>query len=936
MLNYLLCSKLRILITFISVGIIIVVAIIFCPKMVNAEAGIWSWSSNKPVVCSSNLINGNPSGPCLVSNQKVTIIGELTSKKVCLTRGEKVNFGTYSDGGLQSVVSFGFDTKMYKVWGACDYYNGCLYIPGSDTLVTKQNFINGMVKSLVLYKNFTKRLKHTINGLNIGYNFDTSNPDYIFRSANGYAWPIGGYGASDDGKWLGIEFRQRGIGLLNIENLTMKRISTMSFSYGTGYDPTSEIAVSNGGQSLAIMGLNSGLTVFDINSDCGDEATDVKMSSVIPISVPCKKAQITTGDFINRFFIASLPKFNSSGGELSFYALSYESETREVSLRASGYGGQRLDYLALGDSFTSGEGETDDSNYLVGTNNGYEKCHLSTRSYPYLLANLSGIDPNYMKSVACSGAVTKDVIGDDIFYSGQGGRLGKDKLNLNDTGMTLLKTEAGSSFIPGRIHQESFVKEYQPKVITIGIGGNDAGFMDKLKACLGTDTCSWANDSEDKEQTAVEIKNLYSVLTQTYQKIHDQSPNSQIYVVGYPKIISSDGKCDLIVGKLLDDVEKQFLNEGVEYLNQVIAAASSSVGIKYIDIQDSFGGHVLCGQDRPDAMNAVRTGDDGAISDNLDWLKLVGQESFHPNPFGHSLVAESINGSVSNILDYRYCDGGLTVCPVETVVPEPSKYWIPDSYHDYPTQKIANFISDRLGSIDSLLKQVTLDSSSLAPNSAVSIEITSNPRSLGQFVTDDSGGLNLEVDLPVDIEEGYHTIHLYGTSYSGESVELYQVIKYIKPATLEKELLADVIDDVTPDTTQLELAQTDVPDVDIKTEIANLDNINPAITEITTLDNINPVTKTIATTPLNNQIEIPAVDSVDENSIVRQIAEATSLPVKPSVNGAITGKNQSNLSFVKKKGYFDSMFIIIAVGIGFVAVLVGLFVINRIRRVKVG
>ena len=527
-----------------------------------------------------------------------------------------------------------------------------------------------------------------------------------------------------------------------------------------------------------------------------------------------------------------------------------------------------------------------------------------------------------MKSIACSGAVTKDVIGDDIFYNGQGGRLGKDKLNLNDTEMALSKTEAGSSFIPGRIHQESFVKEYQPKVITIGIGGNDAGFMDKLQACLGTDTCSWASDSEGKEQTAVEIKNLYNTLAQTYQKIHDQSPNSQIYTVGYPKIINQNEKCDLIVGKMLNDTEKQFLNEGVIYLNQVIAAASKHVGIKYIDIQDGFGDHVLCGQDRPDAMNAVRTGDDGAVSDNLDWLKLIGQESFHPNPFGHSLTSESINGSVGNIMNYRYCSDGLIVCPVETVVPEPSKYWIPDTYHDYPTQKKANFISDRLDLVNSLKKKIILNSSSLAPNSIVSIEITSNPISLGQFTTDDSGGLNIEIDLPVEIEEGYHTVHLYGTSYSGELVELYQVIQYLKPVTIENKILTDVDDETTPDITQPELVQTDIPDAVITAETTNFDNINP-------------VTKAIATTPPNNQTEIPAIDSVNENSIIAQIADATTLPVNPSVKGAITETDQSNLTIAKKKGYFDSAFIVIAVGIGLAVIIVGLLIINRTRRIKV-
>lgn len=745
----------------------------------------WSWSVGKPIVFSSTVISGVYANSCKGTSQKTVVIGELDQQQVCMLPGEKVRFATYYSGNIpQPVISFGFDNKMYKVWGACDMSNSCLYLPGSDSLVTKQYLINGIVRSLVVYKNFTKRLSHAIRGLSLGYDFDTSNPDYTFRSDSGYAWPIGGYGASGDGKWLAIEFRQRGIGLLNIDTLEMKRISTMSFSYGTGYDPTSEIAVSNGGKGVAIVGQNSGITVLEVGNNCGDEATDDRMSEVRGIAIPCKTSPIDTGDFIYRFHTAYSPRFNDDGGELSFYTSSYVGESKEVSLRASGYISQRLDYLALGDSFSSGEGETDDYYYLQDTNDEFEKCHVSTRSYPYLLAGLSKIDLLYMKSVACSGATTDDIVGIDSGYWGQGARLGAKNMNLNKLEKTLYQTQAIDNFIPGRIHQLGFISKYQPKVVTIGVGGNDAGFMDKLKACMGTDICSWANNLEDREQTANEIQNLFGTLVKTYQRIHDESPNSYIYAVGYPKIINEGGTCNLVIGKLLNDSEKRFMNEGVMYMNKVISAAARSVGIKYLDIQNSFGDHALCGHGQPNAMNAIITGDDIAVSDNLAWLKLLGQESFHPTPFGHTLSAYVINESIGKMLDYRYCTNNVTACPVETVAPEPSEYWIPDIHHNYATQKIANYVYDRDNATNFGQKQIQLDDNSLAPNSNVDVEITSNPISLGQYTAAGDGSLNTDIDLPTDLENGYHTVHLYGISYSGESIELYQVIKYSKPAVV--------------------------------------------------------------------------------------------------------------------------------------------------------
>lgn len=759
--------------------------LLFCPNTAKAESSnpSWSWIGDSPTVAYSKVAPEVNPMACPTAYQMKNIEGELAPRNVCITEGKKIKFGNtyYSQWGFEQVISFAYDSKVYKFRGPCGYYDSCIYMPGSDTLVTKQYLINGYARSLVVYKNFMKRLRPKMNQLSLEYNFDDSNPEYIFRSDEGYAWPVGGFGASNDGNWLGVEIRQRGIGLFNIETLEMRRISYTGFSYGLGRDPSTEIAVSNGGRQVAVMGINSGLSVYDIDSNCGDIATDYTMKFIASVDNLCKTANISAAGLISPFLMANLPRFSEDGGELSFYVSSYWGEAREISLRAAGYFGQRLDYLALGDSFTSGEGEDNDKYYLQGTNDKFEKCHVSTRSYPYLIAELSNISPSYVRSVACSGAVTDDVIGEDKDYWGQGGRLGEKNLNLDKVDKALAQTQARLSYSPGRIHQESFVATYKPKIITIGIGGNDAGFMEKLKACIGSDTCSWAINDEDKEQTAIEIKNLFGTLVKTYQKIHAQSPTSSIYAVGYPKVIDDDGDCGLVLGKLLDKTEKKFMNEGIMYLNQIIEAAAKKVGIKYVNIQESYGDQVLCGKSRPEAMNGIRTGDDGAISNSLNWAKVIGNESFHPNPLGHSLSATSIIESLDDLMTYDYCGGGLVICPHDATAPDPSKYWIPEKVHDYPTQKIATFLQDRDDSFDNRQKLLSLDGGSFAPNSTVSAEITSDVKPLGKFTSRVDGSLIAGIDLPIDLEEGFHTIHLYGTSYSGESVELYQVIEYSRP-----------------------------------------------------------------------------------------------------------------------------------------------------------
>jgi len=777
---------------FSIAAIIVTVFLLPLPATASAitENTEWSWTGNSPKVYSSSVVAEVNPTTCQGVYQSKDIKDVDGLQITCLMASDKVRFGTYySDNSMSSAISFAFDSKMHRVWGACGLYNSCLYLPGTDTLVTKQYLVNGYVRSLVVYKNFTHRLNSTTHDKISGYDFDSSNPDYIFRNSTGYAWPIGSYGASENGKWLAIEFRSRGIGLLNIETLEMKRISTISPAYGVGSDPTSELAVSNDGRSLSIMGLNSGFKIYDNNPACGDAATDYRMENIEAIAKSCKTADINYSEIIDGFSRAFNPKFNENGGELSFYAVSHTNKVREVSLRANGYGGQNLDYLALGDSFTSGEGETDDKYYAPGTNDEFEKCHLSTRSYPYLLAGLYGIDSALMKSVACSGAKTTDVIGDNDSYEGQNNRLGKGKQNYSPPDIALAKTQAKYTYIPGRVRQEFFAIDNNSKVITIGIGGNDAGLMDKLKSCVGSmDTCNWASDPKKKEQTAIEIVNIFDKLVNTYKKIHEDSPSSKIYAIGYPKIIDENRGCGIGLDRVLDNTEKKFMNESVILLNRVVENAAKAVGIKYVDISNSLGNQVLCGSGSPSAMNDVRLGDDN----QLNWLVTLGNEGFHPNSLGHSLVANTINKSISNLSSYSYCEDGSIICPDDSIkAPNPSNYWIPDVYHNYPTQQIANYVFDSSDGTDNRQKDLVLDSYSLAPNSAASVELTSNPISLGNFVASSDGSLNTSVTLPAELSEDYHTVHLYGTSYSGDPIELYQVIEFVKPDIKPKTLTSN-------------------------------------------------------------------------------------------------------------------------------------------------
>ncbi len=778
------------------------------------KTSAFSWTNQTPEISTSTEIGAANQNYCPAPNfhKMFAIDGDIGMKSVCVSEGEKISLGTYYSnlwGGFVTVIKFGNDTTMHLLRGNCNTYDSCQYIQEQDMLIAKQDRVYGFSRSLVIYKNFSKHLTSMANGITREYYFDYSNPDYTFQDTIGRTWAINSTGASENGKWLAVELLDEGFSILNLETLKMKYISTDFYHYGWGSNPSAEIAVSNDGEHIAVMGMNSGIRIFDINSDCGTDITNSD-TSYVPLKNPCKQANIDYGSVIDQFFAGLSPRFSEDGGELRFYAVSYNylNKPREVVYKANGYVTKKLDYLALGDSFTSGEGETDDKYYLPGTNEKYEKCHISSRSYPFLIANVQNINSDSVKSVACSGAVIDDVVGKSGDYYGQANRLKEAGLNLNSTDLLLAQSLAKETFIPGRTYQKAFAEKYTPDVITVSIGGNDAGLMGKLTTCLLPGTCNWVENLEDREQTADEIQNLFSKLVNAYKDLHTKSPNSKIYAIGYPKIIDPNGQCDLVTGIMFNSEEREFMNEGIAYLNKVIQSATKAAGIGYIDIENSLGDNVLCGSKDPAVMNSVRLGDDNRYA----WVINIGNESFHPTPLGHEFIARTINNAVSNLKDSEYCPNYLKICPDNSVMaPKPSSYWMPEGNHNYPIQKVSNFIVPTDNSGDK--QHVSLDEFSLAPNSNVEIEIHSTTQSLGHFTSNNDGSLDIDITLPMDLEYGIHTVHLYGTSYSGESIELYQFIEYReKPQEVTKN------EDITANPT---ISQVKTKETKIDTSITN-------------------------------------------------------------------------------------------------------------------
>ena len=148
---------------------------------------------------------------------------------------------------------------------------------------------------------------------------------------------------------------------------------------------------------------------------------------------------------------------------------------------ASASAGQR--YVALGDSYSSG----------VGTRTYFDSnCKKSNYAYP---AIIDVERPNTdLVFAACSGAKTGDVLANQV-----------------------------SSLTSGTA------------IVTITIGGNDAGFSDVITECAFPSWASDCNGAIDAAQSYIN-NTLPGRLNLVYDQIRSRSPSATVVVLGYPRL----------------------------------------------------------------------------------------------------------------------------------------------------------------------------------------------------------------------------------------------------------------------------------------------------------------------------------------------------------------------------------------------------------------
>lgn len=304
-------------------------------------------------------------------------------------------------------------------------------------------------------------------------------------------------------------------------------------------------------------------------------------------------------------------------------------------------------YVALGDSYASGEGAAPDT-YLPGTafpdpatgGRSSTGCHRSSTSWAFRVQTRLGAPA--LTFVACSGATVADLTAPDDQFAALGD----------------VEPPQVDALTPATT------------VATLSIGGNDAGFDRVLRACAyrpedpGNAACARAG-SPARRTAQAGLRGLDATLAGAYVTVASRmAPGGRLVVVGYPRPFADGGRgyrldasaggapaCRLGVTPLRTPVRvtqagARFLNGVAGDLNDAVhagvaeaagrlRAAGATQTVAFVASDPAFAGHRLC--NAAPWINGVR----------LTALGAPKRTSLHPGPKGQAAYARVVGAALA-------------------------------------------------------------------------------------------------------------------------------------------------------------------------------------------------------------------------------------------------------------------------------------------------
>jgi lysophospholipase L1-like esterase len=274
--------------------------------------------------------------------------------------------------------------------------------------------------------------------------------------------------------------------------------------------------------------------------------------------------------------------------------------------------------LALGDSYTSGEGST---MFFPGTNvegdhtNG---CRRSSTSYAYIAATAMNMGLDFF---ACSGATAAE-----LYKEGQ---------MIHATNET-----------PGRLPQlKNPFDTSKVRLVLVSVGGNDAGFGKVGIACVLPGSCDALHD-----HWLVHVGRIGRGLTDAYAAIRDAVGDSTpVVAVPYPLLIREEG-CGW---SALTPSEHDFLAEFITVVDDRVRKSAEEAGINFFEPGlFAFEGAKICDGTGSDdtVMNFFNLHPtEGEFMDRVNPTNWV-HGTFHPKPSGHEAIAAVLVPWVEELL----------------------------------------------------------------------------------------------------------------------------------------------------------------------------------------------------------------------------------------------------------------------------------------------
>jgi lysophospholipase L1-like esterase len=254
-------------------------------------------------------------------------------------------------------------------------------------------------------------------------------------------------------------------------------------------------------------------------------------------------------------------------------------------------------YVSLGDSYVAGPLIPDQVN--LG-------CLRSDHNYPSLVA--AAIGSSAFTDASCSGSTTDNMAGPQM----------DGPITVSGPELDAVTSDDG--------------------LVTLGIGGNDIGFVNIILTCATEsltspfgDPCTEHYTAGGTDQLAAAINATGPKVAAVLQAIHQRAPHAKVVVVGYPDMLPEHNNgCWPLEPIAYGDVS--YLRATEKRLNAMLASETASNNAQYVDTYTPTIGHDICQLPGTKWIEGL--------------VPLAPAAPFHPNAQGEAAMAAIVDSAL--------------------------------------------------------------------------------------------------------------------------------------------------------------------------------------------------------------------------------------------------------------------------------------------------